>query len=122
LPTPPEPTQLSTLIQNTVLGKIDDNQIGTIEIAIIAANEDTASHIDWNEIIIDEIELDGARITAKSDSIYAGVVNVTFILPLPVALSEIIVETDLGGLVTAGEEDIRAAIILKNPDTTNDVK
>jgi hypothetical protein len=28
----------------------------------------------------------------------------------------------LGGLVTAGEEDIRAAIILKNPDTTNDVK
>jgi hypothetical protein len=115
-------TKLFDLIQNTYLDEISDNDKTTIQNAIIAANESTATDIDWSQIEITDIGLTTAHIAASSTSKdYWGFVNVQFTLPdhEPTELFKLIQNTELDEILDNKQTAIENAIIDKNPDTAS---
>lgn len=67
-------TDLSTLITNTALGELTDNQAATI----LSTVKDLNPLLDIAQVEADNITTTGAAIKASKDSVYLGSVTVTF--------------------------------------------
>ncbi|WP_158696771.1 glycosyl hydrolase family 18 protein [Mesoplasma florum] len=102
---------LSSVLINTNLGSLQDNNTSTIQANILAKN----SNLLASDISIDSITQTSARVNSTSSGRYTGSVNVTFTIQVVKPnLSSVLINTNLGSLQDNNTSTIQASILAKN--------
>ncbi|AAT75704.1 chitinase [Mesoplasma florum L1] len=102
---------LSSVLINTNLGNLQDNNASTIQASILAKN----SNLLASDISIDYITQTSARVNSSASGRYTGSVNVTFTIQVVKQnLSSVLINTNLGNLQDNNASTIQASILAKN--------
>ncbi|WP_158695293.1 glycosyl hydrolase family 18 protein [Mesoplasma florum] len=102
---------LSSVLINTNLGSLQDNNASTIQASILAKN----SNLLASDISIDSITQTSAKVNSSASGRYTGSVYVSFTIQVVKQnLSSVLVNTNLGSLQDNNASTIQASILAKN--------
>ncbi|AVN62372.1 hypothetical protein CG001_01780 [Mesoplasma coleopterae] len=110
---------LSSVLINTNLGSLQDNNVSTIQAAVLAKN----SNLLASDILIESITQTSARVNSTSSGRYTGSVNVTFTIngtkPEKTNLTNVITNQNITTVLPNADPDIILNALVKDNSKLN---